>query len=559
MKIKFYPASGNKTISSSGAATALLAALCAGAPAWAQVAAPGLAPNLIDPAALQRQEMERRRLLEQTPQPAQAPPAVLHKEQAQAAQAAAPAASGVQFTLKQLRFSSSAFLGERELAELAARHTGREYDFAGLAAIVAEVNALYLRHGVLTGRAMLPPQRIENGVVTIELVEARLGQLDVTGNSYTRPGYVASWLASEQGKTLDAQVLEDRIKRFNRVGEMQMEANLRPGASFGLTDIVLAVREPARFQLRVFANNEGSQSIGREQVGIDTAVNGPAGIGDRLALYLTRSRGATLGSLSYSVPVNRWGGHLSATYGNSATDVIAGPYRALDITGTSHSLQLAMVQPVWQNEAWWFDLAASAGTTKSENLTGGVLLSKSTIHNQTASATVAGVLANRSLNLALTATHASATAAATAQREFNVRQLTASWVENLGTKQFLLLRASMQDSNDAVLAPSLLFQLGGGATVRGYEVGVLSGDRGYLFNLEWHRTISDSVGAYLFHDTGEVRTVGLPHQSAKSVGAGLDWQWGAALRANVTAGYALDKVQADQANWRVTGRLSYDF
>ena len=95
--------------------------------------------------------------------------------------------------------------------------------------------------------------------------------------------------------------------------------------------------------------------------------------------------------------------------------------------------------------------------------------------------------------------------------------------------------------------------------MRGYEVGVLSGDRGYLFNLEWHRTISDSVGAYLFHDTGEVRTVGLPHQSAKSVGAGLDWQWGAALRANVTAGDALDKVQADQANWRVTGRLSYDF
>jgi len=144
-----------------------------------------------------------------------------------------------------------------------------------------------------------------------------------------------------------------------------------------------------------------------------------------------------------------------------------------------------------------------------------------------------------------------------AEREFNVRQVSASWVENAGPGEFYLLRFSGQDTGDAIIAPSLLFQLGGVASVRGYDVGVLSGDRGFLVNLEMHKVLSENLTVYPFYDAGEVRTEGLPNQMARSVGLGLDGQWGKSWQANISAGRALTTIVPGQPRWRVTARLSY--
>ena len=517
--------------------------------------AQALAPAQIDPAALQRQEQERQRQLAQPAQPAASPAPVV---QAEPAPAAAPAASaGTRFMLRQVVFSPSAFLDSQTLDGIAARYTGREADFATLSQLLDEVNAAYRQQGVLTGRAVLPPQKVRAGSVRIDLVEARLGEARVLGTTYSRPGYLAGLVAGDAGQTIDTRELAERIRRFNRAGSVQLDANLRPGASFGLTDLLLNAREPSRYQARVFANNEGSRNIGREQLGVDAALNGPAGIGDRLALYLTRSRGATLGSLSYALPVNRWGGHVSTSYNLGATDVVAGPYRALDISGRSRAFQLAAVQPVWERGAWYLDLAATVGRTRSDNQVAGAPLSDTTIVNQTFGATFAGATEQRSLSLMATASHARASSVGAKKRDIGLRQIAASWVENAGTGQFALARLSAQDTDDAVIAPSLLFQVGGVASVRGYDVGVLSGDRGFTLNLEFHRSLIEGLTVYTFYDVGQVRTEGLPNQTARAAGLGLDGQWGRSLQYNVSAGRALTTLVPDQHRWRVTARVSW--
>lgn len=519
--------------------------------AWAQA----LPAAQIDASALQRQDQERRQQERVSQAAASAAPTV--RQQEAPLDASAPASSA-RFVLRRLDFGPSAFLDRADLDVIAAPYTGQEIDFSTLTTIVGKVNALYRKHGVLTGRAVLPPQKVTDGSVKIDLVEAKLGQVGVSGTQYSRPGYLAGMLGRDPGETIDTAALSDRIGRFNRAGSVQVEANLRPGASFGLTDLMLDVREPARFQTRVFFNNEGSQSIGREQVGVDTAINGPTGLGDRLALYVTRSRGATLGAASYALPVNRWGGHVTASYNVGTTDVVAGPYRELGINGISHSVQLGGVQPVWQRGAWYLDLAATVGRTHSDNQVNDAPLSDTTVRNTTAGATFGGTNDERSITVGGTVTHAKASALAAAERTFTVRQFNASWVENIGADQFMLVRVATQDTGSALLAPSLLFQLGGSASVRGYEVGVLSGDRGYLANVEWHRNLATGTAGFLFFDAGQVRTAGLPRQVARSTGAGLDGQWGKSIRANIAFGRTLDTITPGQHDWRVTGRISYE-
>lgn len=529
----------------------MIAVLWAVAPAVAQVA-----PTQVDPAALQRQEAERRRFNEQGV-PAPAKPAVIRDEVREAPKPAP--VGGVQFKLSEVVFGDSAFLTRAELAAIAAPYIGREADFAVLTRMVEEVNALYRARGVVTARAVIAAQKIQNGVVKIDLVEARLAKVTVAGATYTSPGYVTDWFAPQIGKTLVIGKLEDQIKRFNRGGELQVEAGLRPGASTGQTDMLLTVREPRRYQFRAFAGNEGARSIGEAQVGFDTAVNGPLGLGDRASLYVSRSRGATSGALSYVIPINHLGGRLTETYSEGVTDIVAGPYRELGISGRSKSFQIGLTQPVWRTGGWWFDLGANAGKTRSANQIGGLDLSRTTILNQSLVASAAGTFPQRTFNLGLTVTHATEESATGQKRSFNLRQLSGTWIETMGAKQFALLRTTMQDTSVVALSPSLLFQVGGTGTVRGYEAGVLSGDRGLMLNLEFHRAVSENVDAYVFGDAGEVRTAGVPHQRARSAGLGADFQWRAKVRGNITAGRALREVTPDQSDWRVTGRISYEF
>lgn len=528
-----------------------LTLLWSAAPSFAQ-----LAPVQIDPGALQRQEEERRRYIEEQNQRRERPAPVL---EVPAEPAPAVPLSGTKFLLTDVLFSPSTLLGQEELQAIAVHYVGRDVDFAALARLVEEVNALYREHGVVTGRAVIGAQKIAHGVVNVTLVEAKLEHITVQGNSYTHGDYVSAPLVGQEGQTLDTRLLEARILRFNRASDLRVDASLRPGSSVGATDLILNVVEPPRYQTRLFFNNEGARSVGAAQAGIDTAMNGPFGVGDKLSVYLAKTRGATTGSLTYAIPVNSYGGRLTGSYNQGITEVIAGPYQALDISGKSKTLQFGLVQPVWHTGAWWFDLAGTTGKTRSDNDIGGVALSHTDVVNAALGATAAATWDQRSINLAFTGTHAREQALNKPERSFDIRQFRANWVESLGAASYGVLRAAAQDTNAVILTPSLLFQLGGTGTVRGYEVGALSGDRGYLVNAEFHHAPRPDIDASVFADFGEVRTAGVPRQVGKSVGAAGDFQLRGAYRGNLTVARTLNQVLPDQARWRVTGRVSYEF
>jgi hemolysin activation/secretion protein len=531
-----------------------IAMLCGAAPVMALAQA---LPAQVDPGALQRQEEERRRYLNEQNQKNQERPVL--QQEAPAAAVPAAGVAGPRFMLNEVRFDASALLAEAQLKALAAPYLGREVDFAALSQLVDGVNAAYRAQGVVTARAVLGPQKVAGGVVKITLVEAKLGQVAVQGASYTRQDYIAGAFADQQGSTLDAHALETRLLRFNRAGDLRVEASLHPGSVPGATDLMLQVTEPPRYQSHVFINNEGPRSVGAAQAGIDSTLNGPLGYGDKVSVYLARTSGATSGSLSYAIPVNRFGGHATASYSQGVTEVVAGPYRALGIRGHSKSLQLGLVQPLWHTGVWWFDLAGTLGKTRSDNQIGDLPLSETDIDNQSLGATATAAYAQRSFNFAATATHSREHALNKPERNFTITQLRGSWVESVGAKSFTVLRTVMQGTSAAVLTPSLLFQLGGIGSVRGYDVGALSGDRGYLVNAEFHHAPVENIDAAFFVDAGQVRTKGTPYQSARSVGGSVDLQWRRAWHGNLTVGHALKQILPNQARWRATARLSYEF
>ncbi|HKK14552.1 MAG TPA: POTRA domain-containing protein, partial [Gammaproteobacteria bacterium] len=240
---------------------------------------------------------------------------------------------GPAFVLKDVRFNKSHFLKPRVLAGVVKPYLDHKVTVADLRTIVARINKLYTRRDIYTAKAVLPPQRIRHGVVHIELVEGRLGKLQIQGNHYTKGGFIRARVSQQPGQVVDGAVLKDDLVFFNRTSDMQLRAVLRPGAEKGLTRILLMAQEPPRVQVGVFVDDAGSTSTGRYRAGATFRLHGPLRIDDRLDGYFVGSRGARDGFVSYSVPVNDRNGRLGVSYSRDSINIIKGPSQALDITG----------------------------------------------------------------------------------------------------------------------------------------------------------------------------------------------------------------------------------
>ena len=247
---------------------------------YAQVVVPPSA----DPGALQQRRIEEdQRRLEQ--ERLERTPAVAPVIEAPKAPATAPVASQVRFKVNAVKFSpASEVLSAEELKALADAFVGKEVSFADLQRLAEQVNAAYRERGVVTARAIIPPQDVSSGNITLQLVEGKLGEIRVKGNESTRASYVLSRVDAEPGRLVDLPTLQTSLLRFNRTNAAQLRAELKPGQSFGSTDLEIGIIEPKQHNFRIGVDNLGSEVTGETRLGVSYANQSLFGWRDTLNL-----------------------------------------------------------------------------------------------------------------------------------------------------------------------------------------------------------------------------------------------------------------------------------
>ncbi|QYX57141.1 hypothetical protein K1T73_01630 [Roseovarius sp. SCSIO 43702] len=105
------------------------------------------------------------------------------------------------FSVDEIEFSESAYLEAEALDAVAAPYEGVPIDLEALDRLLAEVQALYAEAGIITARPILPPQEIRDGILRIELVEARIGALRYAV-PHTKPEFLRRNLTLSPGSCL---------------------------------------------------------------------------------------------------------------------------------------------------------------------------------------------------------------------------------------------------------------------------------------------------------------------------------------------------------------------
>ena len=204
------------------------------------------------------------------------------------------------------QFVGATLLSEALLQAEVQSYIGQTLDYNGLNKVTKKISELYRAKGWLA-KVYLPPQDIQNGLVTIEINEAKLGEVRTNSDAGARlkPSVATNILANVQQKAapLSSQALEHAMLLINDRPGFAAQATLSSGAQAGETDVTINLTDEPIFGAKVWADNYGSRLLGKLRVNGALSFDNLTGYGDRLQVSAIKSRGLEYVYGGYEFPL----------------------------------------------------------------------------------------------------------------------------------------------------------------------------------------------------------------------------------------------------------------
>jgi hemolysin activation/secretion protein len=409
------------------------------------------------------------------------------------------------FFVKKFEIVGSTVFTPEELAEVLKPFTLRRLSFTEILAAQQAIARLYFNRGYITSGTFLPPQKLEAGIVTIEVVEGSLEAINIQGLNRLNSGYVRSRLQIATKAPLNKDKLLNALQLLQLDPLIEsLAAELTAGTRPGSSILELSLKEADPFDLTLAWDNYRAPSVGTNRRSVQLTHRNLIGIGDRFSIgYLNTDGSNSLNDLDYTIPLNAHNGTFNFRLGYTDSQIIEAPFDRFDIASENTNYEFTYRQPLWQKPTK--DVAI--GLTFARNDSQLTLAGKPEALYRGASAdgeTHISALrffqeytkrdANQvfallsQFSLGINAFGATINDDSQPDGKFLAWRGQAQYLRLLNSNFTLLLRSDLQVANDALLSTEQ-FSLGGGLNVRGYRQDALLGDNGWFNSAEIRATV----------------------------------------------------------------------
>jgi len=255
--------------------------------------------------------------------------------------------AGLSVRVESFRIEGGSVFSTEELEQLTAPYVGRLVNSEELLRVRDAITDHYVERGYLTSGALIPDQDVSDGVVTIQIVEGVLADVEVVGTSRFRPGYFSVRLRRAGRAPLNVNRIEEQLQLFQRdVRVKHVRAQLNPGARRGESLLTLEVEENRFYGLDVAFANDSSPGIGSYTGHIEPRISNLIGYGDEWSSSIQLSDGLRQYDATFAVPLPPFDTRLLLHYQRSETEVVEDPFDILDIESRSSTYGITLDQPL---------------------------------------------------------------------------------------------------------------------------------------------------------------------------------------------------------------------
>jgi len=274
----------------------------------------------------------------------------------------------IELLITDLVFSESSQLAPKDLNKAKSLSVGQKLDMTSLQPALDLLNERYQELGYKLSQALVKQQQVVDGIIHIELIEAKVGRVFLQQGSGMSESYVAKYLGMRAGDNIQVNKLDSRLKRYNRYHSGQARVAMQAGENYGESDIAVSIISPRNITGALSLNNYGSEATGREQHVWTVDIWNLSGVDDQFTASAQNSRGVESVSGIYNRNVGSQGASVSLSGATSSSNIIGGPLAAIGVSGRSYSGAMDFLYPVYMGENLYvdgsFDFSSQYSETK---------------------------------------------------------------------------------------------------------------------------------------------------------------------------------------------------
>lgn len=493
-----------------------------------------------------------------------------------------PLSSQERVFVRRFELTGNTVFTREELTAVTAPYENRVLSAEELQEARRQLTLYYVERGYLNSGAVIPDQQVEDGVVRIRVVEGRLSEVEITGNTHLRADYLQDRLQPDAEEPLNVQHLQERLQLLQQNPLIeQLQAELAPGVQPGEGRLRLGIREAHPYEIGLAVANNNPPSVGATRAYLYGVDRNLSGVGDTLGLSYGHSLESSDTSdwrVFYARPLNARDTTVQIWAERNDTSVIEDRFSALDITSDLQSYGIALTHPLYRTPQQTFALGVNLERRHSESFLLGIPFSFAPGENNgEATITVARFVQewlDRHLSQVIAARSTFSVGLDAFGATIHAREPDGQFVSWLGQFQWarrfgerdyqLLFKSILQLANDPLL-PMEKCALGGLETVRGYPENTLVRDRCFVASLEFRVPVyhlplpgvsrgpnEGQVQLAVFTDYGYAKNKGvfdLEPNSISSAGVGVRWDASDKVRAALYWGYPFQDVNTGEEAW----------
>ena len=425
-------------------------------------------------------------------------------------------------TLKSIKFQGVTILGDMELKGIVEPFTNTPMTYEQMLEIGMVVEQYYRKNNYLA-RAILPPQDLSEGVLTVDVIESVFSKVEIEQELEDLPNtqaHVSAIIEAQQkvGEPLNSKSLDRALALANDLPGMSAQGSLRQGREAGETELLLKLYQGRTRQAELTTDNGGSRSTGAIRLMASLTWFNPNDLADMLNVVAVHTRGSDYARLAYSVPVGADGWRMGMNVSAMNYEVVVGEQGMVGAVGRAVTQGMEWVYPLLRADDRSATVTVTADAKKFQNTSAQGLL-MSDYEAKVMAAQVAGFYRDLNPgggtgtyslqlshgNINLDGSLSQQTDATTVQTEgvFNKVRVSGTWQQALTTQTsaFISYTGQLADKN---LDSSEKMQLGGMNGVRAYPTGEGSGTDAQLIQLELRHNLESGINLTGFYDWGQL-------------------------------------------------------
>jgi hemolysin activation/secretion protein len=264
---------------------------------------------------------------------------------------AAAGTDGPTLMVKGFALTGNTIFTTEELLALVQPWVGKQAGTDQLLDAAEAIKNRYKDAGFFLTQVLVPAQEVPNGVVTLRVVEARIGETraDVTTQRVS-PGIVDGYMKLlPKGAAVTEQNVERPLLLLNDLPGVKVTSVLRPGAETGEADLLVKmVDEGHTFGGAGYIDNAGNESTGEVRIGADLVANGLLGLGEAWTVggLASEHNGVDLIRAGVTAPVGPYGTKATTSFTFLHYNVLGKEFKSLGADGDALVGSLMIQHPV---------------------------------------------------------------------------------------------------------------------------------------------------------------------------------------------------------------------